>query len=115
MKYKQHPKIQALVDNLKGSKITHLTALHIPAARFTDEVGSISQAASDAHANGVYNGIILAQKFIKAKERIIAKYGEGNSASFGIYLATQETSDGDDYLYFIGTPEQIIKKLEKVY
>lgn len=33
------------------------------------------------------------------------------SKDYGIYYATQDTSDGLDYFYFIGTPNSIIEKL----
>jgi hypothetical protein len=106
MRIKHDKDIQTAVDKRQGHAITHLTAVHACAVEYADESG-VSETAMEAFDAGVVNGLALAVAYDRASETAPRN-------SIGIYAATQETNDGNDYLYFIGTKKDILAKLESV-
>jgi hypothetical protein len=114
MKIKTNAKIQQAVDERQGHTIAKFVALHIPAEEpFEDSytANDLSAAEQTAMKDGISKGLWLAKKYEKVlndrEESFVPK-------NFGIYLATQETTAGEDLLYFIGTPDEIVAKLNKV-
>jgi hypothetical protein len=115
MKIRASRRIQKEVDKRKGSDLSSLTVLHVCGASF---LNGNRDEGSDNFAYGVRNGVELFEKFLREKD---GRYTSGGGHlslpvpdDFGIYCAGQETSDGNDYLYFIGTVFEIIEKLRKV-
>ena len=113
IKIKRHNQIQAAVDNRQGHTITKIAYAHLCAVVYADDPAVTSGKASliagfvnEMFQNGIEVGLDILQKF----QREAAKF-KHVPEKFGIYVAKQETSDGDDYLYFIGTPNQILMKL----
>ncbi len=110
---KTNKKIQRLVDKRKGSSIAHVAFTHIAAVGLADE--KRTSTLDGAHHDGVEVGLVMFLAYEKKLERTLFLASERKkNGDFGIYVATQETSDGVDRLYFIGTPGGICAALEKI-
>lgn len=111
MKLRRHKSIQREVDRRQGHMITHLTVLHICAVEYPrDSV----EFPVDHFASGVVNGLKLLKKSYRIYGQRSRQWNLSAAKNFGIYVAAQETSDGNDYLYFIGTPSEIVASLKTV-
>jgi len=107
MRVKFNGRIQKAVDRRKGSDLSRLAAMQISASGELLDTGG-----PEAHANGVADGLALATAYHNAANKEVAR--GGLASLIGIYLATQETSEGEDRLYFVGTPDSIMAKINRI-
>lgn len=97
--------IQDLVDARKGSDINQFAAETIIATSVSDGSGT----RFHAYQAGFNKAVGLMNKFQYALDM-----HKGSKATFKIYVATQDTSDGTDYFYFIGTKNDVITALKGI-
>jgi hypothetical protein len=104
--FKQDRRIQALVDRIPGHKLTDLAIEHLVATEHEEndesEMGLLEE--------GIFKGLRIAEITQKRRQ----KWGNSVPKDFGAYIAVQETSDGEDILYFVGSARDIIKQLKKI-
>jgi hypothetical protein len=98
---KTHPAIQAMVDELTSTQVNSVSSVTLPAVSVVDEPEDIQHGA-------VKCGINLAVLWHKRVEK-----RTGSDCVF-IFTATQQTSDGPDRFYFVGTLKEVLRKLSNL-
>jgi hypothetical protein len=113
MKIITNKQIQKLVDNIASRDLLRVAALISPAVSLVEITGSQNDpvvVAGQVYELAMDHAQELGRKLDVARRSLGAK----RTKDVRIFLATQETSDGVDRIYLIGTPADIMQKLRKL-
>lgn len=108
MNLKTNRQIDRLIEAIPSRRAQRAADEFVSSATVVEEAEK--GEALDQIQDGIRKGMRLMEVFARRKK----KYGHDVPRDFGIYIAAQPTSDGEDLFYFVGSAKDIIAKLKRI-